>query len=98
MKKLIFITFILLSAFLYSNGQDNIGSPYSIYGMGLLPENNGPYTAMGGVAAAMRDNSNINFSIQPLILGWIVIVSIYNWLSTVNIPGCPTTGKAAVTE
>ncbi len=61
MKKLIFITFILLSAFLYSNGQDNIGSPYSIYGMGLLPENNGPYTAMGGVAAAMRDNSNINF-------------------------------------
>lgn len=69
MKKLIFITFILLSAFLYSNGQDNIGSPYSIYGMGLLPENNGPYTAMGGVAAAMRDNSNINF-LNPSLLYW----------------------------
>lgn len=61
MKKLIFITLILLSAILYSNGQDNIGSPYSIYGLGLLPENNGPYAAMGGVAAAMRDNNNINF-------------------------------------
>lgn len=42
-------------------GQNNIGTPYSLYGIGLLPDNIGPYTAMGGVSAAMRDNNNINF-------------------------------------
>ena len=41
-------------------GQDNIGTPYSVYGIGLQTENAGPYNAMGGVAAAMRDNGNIN--------------------------------------
>lgn len=60
MKKIILSLFVLL-IFLYSNGQDNIGTPYSVYGLGLLPENNGPYSAMGGVGAAMRDNRNINF-------------------------------------
>lgn len=44
-----------------SYGQDNTGTPYSFYGLGLMPENTGPYTAMGGVAAAMRDNNNINY-------------------------------------
>ena len=39
-------------------GQDNIGTPYSVYGIGLQTENAGPYNAMGGVAAAMRDNGN----------------------------------------
>ena len=42
-------------------GQDNIGTPYSVYGIGLQTENAGPYNAMGGVAAAMRDNGNINY-------------------------------------
>lgn len=44
-----------------SYAQDNIGTPYSIYGIGLIPENTGPFTAMGGVAAAMRDENNINY-------------------------------------
>lgn len=60
MKK-IFLLFIISTAFLSSFAQDNIGTPYSVFGMGLIPENNGPFTAMGGVAAAMRDNKNINF-------------------------------------
>lgn len=59
-KRIIFI--LLLSApFLTTLAQDNGGSPYSVFGMGLLPENTGPYTAMGGVSAAMRDHRNINF-------------------------------------
>ncbi|MGL5682319.1 MAG: hypothetical protein ACRDDZ_04585 [Marinifilaceae bacterium] len=41
--------------------QNNTGTPYSSFGMGLIPENSGPYTGMGGVTAAMRDNKNINF-------------------------------------
>lgn len=60
MKKIVFVLF-LLACTLHSYAQDNIGTPYSIYGMGLLPENHGPYSAMGGVAAAMHDNKNINF-------------------------------------
>lgn len=42
-------------------GQSNTGTPYSMYGIGLIPDNYGPYSAMGGVSAAMRDNNNINF-------------------------------------
>lgn len=53
------IAFCLLATGSY--GQDNTGTPYSFYGLGLMPENTGPYTAMGGVAAAMRDNNNINY-------------------------------------
>lgn len=60
MKKIIlFYTFFLFTYALYS--QNNTGTPYSMYGIGLLQDNYGPYTAMGGVSAAMRDNSNINF-------------------------------------
>lgn len=60
MKKIIFslLATILL---LHLHAQENIGSPYSVFGLGLLPPNHGPYTAMGGVSAAMRDNQNINF-------------------------------------
>lgn len=61
MKKTIISLFILSILSIYVYGQDNSGSPYSLYGIGLQPENNGPYTAMGGVSAAMRDNRNINF-------------------------------------
>lgn len=61
MIKRIIFGFIFLSAFLSIQAQNNSGSPYSFYGVGILPENNGPYSAMGGVAAAMRDNKNINF-------------------------------------
>lgn len=32
-----------------------------MYGIGLLQDNYGPYTSLGGVSAAMRDNNNINF-------------------------------------
>lgn len=60
MKKII-LSFSIFLFFLYANGQDNIGTPYSLYGLGLQPDNNGPYSAMGGVGAAMRDNKNINF-------------------------------------
>ena len=57
------IILTLWTAFLFLNldAQENIGSPYSVYGLGLLPPNHGPYTAMGGVSAAIRDNKNINF-------------------------------------
>ena len=60
MKKLLLSIFASL-LLLQSYGQDNIGTPYSIFGYGLQPENQGPYAAMGGVSAAMRDNKNINF-------------------------------------
>ena len=60
MKKILVSIAILLSAG-YAWGQNNSGSPYSRYGLGLLPDNYGTYTAMGGVSAAMRDNYNINF-------------------------------------
>lgn len=60
MRKIILsaiLFFIVIAGF----GQNNIGTPYSAYGLGLTPENIGPYSAMGGVSAAMRDNGNINF-------------------------------------
>ena len=60
MKRLFLIAIITLGWFC-SFGQNNIGTPYSYYGLGLMPENTGPYAAMGGVAAAMRDNDNINY-------------------------------------
>lgn len=53
------ITFCLFATGSYA--QDNTGTPYSIYGIGLVPENTGPFSAMGGVAAAMRDENNINY-------------------------------------
>ena len=60
--KNIFISFALL-LFLSTSllGQNNSGTPYSKYALGLLPDNYGAYTAMGGISAAMRDNYNINF-------------------------------------
>ena len=61
MKKIFLSLFILSILSLYTYGQDNSGTPYSLYGIGLQPENNGPYSAMGGVSAGMRDNRNINF-------------------------------------
>lgn len=60
MKRIIVLIVIFLSG-INCFSQDNTGSPYSSYGLGLMPENNGPYAAMGGVGAAMRDNININF-------------------------------------
>lgn len=64
MKKIIplYLLFFLFSTPLYS--QNNTGTPYSMFGIGLLQDNYGPYTSMGGVSAAMRDNNNIN-SLNP---------------------------------
>ena len=60
MKKIVFgITLLLLTVTGFS--QNNVGTPYSKYGFGLLPDNYGAYTGVGGVSAAMRDNFNINF-------------------------------------
>ena len=61
MVKRIILSLFLLASFAKGYSQENSGSPYSYYGFGTLPDNNGPYSAMGGVAAAMRDNKNINF-------------------------------------
>lgn len=61
MKKIILSTIILFLVSFLSHAQNNLGTPYSYYGIGLQPENTGPYAAMGGVSAAMRDNKNINF-------------------------------------
>lgn len=60
MRKVVF-SILLLLCITRVFGQSNTGTPYSRYGLGLLPDNSGPYTAMGGVSAAMRDNNNINF-------------------------------------
>lgn len=60
MKRILLFALLTISI-IKGYGQDNIGTPYSIYGYGLQIENAGPYNAMGGVAAALRDNSNINF-------------------------------------
>lgn len=61
MKKVILLFSISILLCLGSFGQNTIGTPYSMYGIGLLQDNYGPYTALGGVSAAMRDNYNINF-------------------------------------
>lgn len=60
MKK---VTVLIISLIWVFNGfgQDNTGTPYSLYGYGMQLENAGPYTAMGGVSAAMRDRHNINY-------------------------------------
>ena len=60
MKK-IFTSVAILLFTLGALGQNNMGTPYSKFGIGLLPDNYGAYTGMGGVSAAMRDNYNINF-------------------------------------
>ena len=60
MKK-IFTSIAILLFTLGAWGQNNMGTPYSKFGVGLLPDNYGAYTGMGGVSAAMRDNYNINF-------------------------------------
>lgn len=60
MKKILTSISLLLLTFSVF-GQNNSGTPYSKYAIGLLPDNYGAFTAMGGVSAAMRDNYNINF-------------------------------------
>lgn len=60
MRKIVFSIVIFLCS-ISAFGQNNSGTPYSKYGLGLFPDNYGPYTAMGGVSVAMRDNYNINF-------------------------------------
>ena len=60
MKKIILIACIIFPA-IATVAQNNVGTPYSKYGIGLLPENYGAYTGMGGVSAAMRDRHNINY-------------------------------------
>jgi hypothetical protein len=59
--KNIFISFALLLFSTSLLGQNNSGTPYSKFAIGLLPDNYGAYTAMGGISAAIRDNYNINF-------------------------------------
>ena len=92
MKRILLITF--LSVFIFKvYGQDNIGTPYSVYGIGLQTENAGPYNAMGGVAAAMRDNGNIRHPIRP----WIRLVFIFNSALRASMPICLLTKKMQVT-
>ena len=59
--KRIFISIAILLFTCNIFGQNNMGTPYSKFAFGLLQDNYGAYTAMGGVSAAMRDNYNINF-------------------------------------
>jgi hypothetical protein len=61
MKKIILATFLVSILPLAAAAQNNVGTPYSKYGIGLLPENYGAYVGMGGVSAAMRDRYNINY-------------------------------------
>lgn len=61
MIKRIVLSLLLPLSFLGLRAQENSGSPYSVYGLGLLPAVQGPFSAMGGVSAAIRDNRNINF-------------------------------------
>ena len=92
MKRILLITF--LSVFIFKvYGQDNIGTPYSVYGIGLQTENAGPYNAMGGVAAAMRDNGNINY-LNPASY---TALDIFNSALRASMPICLLTKKMQVT-
>lgn len=78
-------------------GQDNIGTPYSVYGIGLQTENAGPYNAMGGVAAAMRDNGNINY-LNPASYTALDTTRLYFQFGvTASMPICLPTKKMQVT-
>ena len=55
MRKLLGCIIILLIT-INTWAQNNSGTPYSKEGFGLLPDNYGAFTGMGGVSAAMRDN------------------------------------------
>lgn len=61
--KMKFLILTILFSTLYASlsGQNNTGTPYSMYGVGLMKDNYGPYVGMGGVSVAMRDNKNINY-------------------------------------
>jgi hypothetical protein len=59
MKRIILALVAILP--LAAAAQNNVGTPYSKYGIGILPENYGAYVGMGGVSAAMRDRHNINY-------------------------------------
>lgn len=61
MKKIFLYSTLFFLSVYPAFSQNNTGTPYSMYGIGLLQDNTGPYTAMGGVSAAMRDNYNINY-------------------------------------
>lgn len=60
LKRYILILISLLTI-VGAKAQNNTGTPYSVFGYGLINENPGPYTGLGGVSAAMRDNININY-------------------------------------
>ena len=93
MKRIFLITF--LSIFIFKvYGQDNIGTPYSVYGIGLQTENAGPYNAMGGVAAAMRDNGNINY-LNPASYTALDTARLY--FQFASMPICLPTKKMQVT-
>ena len=77
-------------------GQDNIGTPYSVYGIGLQTENAGPYNAMGGVAAAMRDNGNINY-LNPASYTALDTARLFNSALRASMPICLPTKKMQVT-
>lgn len=96
MKRILLITF--LSIFIFKvYGQDNIGTPYSVYGIGLQTENVGPYNAMGGVAAAMRDNGNINYLNPASYTALDTTGFISNSVSRASMPTCLLTKKMQVT-
>lgn len=59
-KRFLTILFAILTS-VVAEAQNNTGTPYSVFGYGLITENAGPYRGMGGVTAAMRDNVNINY-------------------------------------
>lgn len=61
MIKRFLIVIICLLPVIAVKAQNNTGTPYSVFGYGLINENPGPYTGMGGVSTAMRDNININY-------------------------------------
>ncbi len=62
---------ILLSGTLLSIAQNEISSPYSMYGIGLLSETStGAYDAMGRVGYAMQDPYLINFKNPASYVGF----------------------------
>ena len=58
LKRYILILISLLTI-VGAKAQNNTGTPYSVFGYGLINENPGPYTGLGGVSAAMRDNNSV---------------------------------------
>lgn len=96
MKRILLITF--LSVFIFKvYGQDNIGTPYSVYGIGLQTENAGPYNAMGGVAGSYARQRQYQLSESASYTALDTARLYFQFGVTASMPICLLTKKMQVT-